>query len=183
MATLDDLHRIEDELMELHICDQDGNGCDYEYFEAYGTTHYRCKLRRQGLEEFLNKYQPKTQSDYPAGQYKVHVIKSLHELLGFNLADTKTLVDYSPNFKPEHNHVLTFGSGPQHNLELVHTEIENLIELAEDDIVGDWTIARLRLLANKLLPRGHKDYWKYHCKTCGLWLNGESDQDGYCQCE
>lgn len=33
------------------------------------------------------------------------------------------------------------------------------------------------------MPRTHVDYWKYHCVTCGLLLNGQPEQEGYCECE
>lgn len=36
-----------------------------------------------------------------------------------------------------------------------------------------------------LLPRDHKDYWKFHCVNCGLWTGHEMEDLGerYCDCE
>ena len=71
---------------------------------------------------------------------------------------------------------------------LLQNEIEFLIEKLEDESLYKidavpLAIKELNRIKGQLLSRQDSDYWKYHCVTCGLWLNGEPDQEGYCQCE
>lgn len=71
---------------------------------------------------------------------------------------------------------------------LAYREIEEIKEMLLDNEVlspndQKFVTDAINKKLGHWLPKGHKDYWKTHCVGCGLWLHGEPEQEGYCQCE
>lgn len=66
---------------------------------------------------------------------------------------------------------------------LIRRDLDYVLELAEDDDPDSCVVDNLKKLVGHYLPKGHPDYWKHHCVGCGLWLHGEPEEEGYCQCE
>lgn len=55
-----------------------------------------------------------------------------------------------------------------------------------DDDCGEYVpIDFIEEKINYMIPKGHPDYWKYHCVTCGKWTGHEMEDmgDDYCECE
>jgi hypothetical protein len=66
--------------------------------------------------------------------------------------------------------------------------LEYIKELLSDDANGQDNSFVIKVIDEKigyLLPKGHKDYWKFHCANCGLWTGHEMEDRGerYCDCE
>lgn len=69
----------------------------------------------------------------------------------------------------------------------VKRHLEDLKNLSDyDDNYGEFvSIEHVEERINYMLPKGHPDYSKYHCATCGKWTGHEMEDlgDDYCECE